>query len=149
MNAIIPGAVIAFTIADIVAASTPAPCLAGKRDALVRGHFEGPLICSRRDASFHLAGRTAVTGYSIYTYRYRFLPAGGGTMHGGQRLIVFHGSDYVGQYRLSPPPFLTATVQGTQVLLHTPGIRETVRLDFSHTPPGRIFANGEIEDFVR
>jgi len=149
VNLTTPGLVLAILGSDIAAAAAPAPCLSDMRDSLVRGHFAGPLICSPRDASFRRAGRTAVTGFSIYDYRYRFLAVRGGVMHGGQRLIVFRGRDYIGQYSLSPPPFLTVAVKGTHVLLQIPGTHETVRLDFSRKPPGRIFAHGQIAAFAR
>ena len=68
-------------------------------------------------------------------------------MHGGQRLLVFHGDRYVGQYVLSPPPYINVSVKGSQLLLHYN--RESVRLDFSRKPQSKIFINGETKEFSR
>jgi len=124
-------------------------CLAGKRASLIGGHFSGAIVCSRKDASFRLAGQTTGKKYLIYDYRYRFLAHAGGVMHGGQRLVVFRGKTYVGQYALSPPPYTDVRVEGSQIELGTPGNRETVRLDFSRKPPARFFFGGETEAFSR
>lgn len=70
-------------------------------------------------------------------------------MHGGQKLLVFSGRKYVGQYALSPPPYATATVKGMRVILQVDGTRETVTLDFSRRPPRDVFINGETEEFYR
>lgn len=140
--------VVASGAAMAAPASEPLSCLSGFRSSLVRGHFTGPLVCSGKDATFLLVGRTAGDIFSIYDYRYRYLPAGGSVMHGGQKLIVFHGKVYVGQYALSPPPYVTVTVNGSKVVLKTRG-RKQVKLDFSRKPPGQIMIGGEVETFSR
>jgi len=147
----VPILILAFASAtpSLAAHQASTPCLAGKRAALVQGHFSGGLFCSRKNASFVLVGRTAGKNYAIYDYRYRFLPHPEGVMHGGQRLLVFHGDKYVGQYVLSPPPYISVSVKRSQLLLQTPDNRETVRLDFSRKPQSKIFINGEAEEFGR
>jgi hypothetical protein len=92
-----------------------------------------------------LAGRTTGSRYSIYNYHYRLLPHPGGAIHGGQRLIVFQGKRYVGNYMLLPE--VSVAVRGTQVLLKGDDDREAVRLDFSRMPPSRILVNGEAQTF--
>jgi hypothetical protein len=92
-----------------------------------------------------LAGRTTGSRYSIYNYRYRFLPHPGGVIHGGQRLIVFHGKRYIGNYMLLPE--VSVAVRGTQVILKGDDDRAAVRLDFSRRPPSRILVNGEAQTF--
>jgi len=115
------------------------------RDALAEGHFSGEMFCSGEDVSFVLVGRTTGSGYAIYDFRYRFLPHPGGVYHDGQRLLVFRGEKYVGQYVLQPR--VAVTVQGTRVMLRGDEDRDTVELDFSTEPPGRILVNGEWEEF--
>jgi hypothetical protein len=68
-------------------------------------------------------------------------------MHGGQRVIVFRGERYLGNYML--PPTVSAAVRGTEVILKGDDDRGTVRLDFSRKPPSRIAVNGEVETFDR
>lgn len=133
---------------SLAAHQTATSCLAGKRTALVRGHFSGEIFCSRKNASFVLVGRTTGKNYAIYDYRYSFLPHAEGVVHGGRRLVVFHGETYLGQYGLSPPE-VEVHIVGSQVLLTTPHRRETVPLDFSKRPPAKILVNGELENFSR
>ena len=70
-------------------------------------------------------------------------------MHGGQRVVVFRGKKYVGQYMLSPGPYTTVRVEGTRVVLQVEGTREKVTLDFSKKPPEEVYINGETEGFGR
>lgn len=131
-------------IASAVGLASPRPsasCLTAERAT------HGTIFCSTKNVSFILAGRTTGGKYSIYDYRYRFLPHPGGVMHGGQRLIVFHHGKYLGQYSLSPPPYVHVRVVGTQVVLHVSASRETVRLNFSNEPPRELYINGETEGF--
>jgi hypothetical protein len=128
---------------------TPPLCLAGMRAALVHGHFTGPIVCSRKNATFVLVGRTAGDKFSIYDYRYRYLPAGGNVMHGGQKLMVFRDRSYLGQYALSPPPYIIVAVKDTHVSLRASGASRGVTLDFSREPPSRILVGGEMETFIR
>jgi hypothetical protein len=119
----------------------PRLCLEAERAS------QGTVFCTPKYVSFVLAGRTAGSKYSIYNYRYRFLTHRGGVMHGGQRLIVFQGDRYVGNYMLLP--HVTVSVSGTKVVLKGDGDRKPVRLDFSRKPPSRILVNGEEEWFDR
>lgn len=130
-------------------AKPAAECLAGFRGALIEGHFTGPLVCSASDATLVLVGRTAGYRFSIYDYRYRYLPPGGNVMHGGQKIVVFQGIRYVGQYALSPPPYTTVSVNGTHVVFQSRDTQETVRLDFSKNPPREVVIDGESHRFYR
>jgi hypothetical protein len=111
-------------------------CLAAERGS------QGVILCSPKNVSFTLVGRTTGNGYSIYNYHYRFLPHAGGVMHGGQRLVVFQGERYVGQYALQPE--VTVAVSGSRVLLRGDEDAKAVRLDFTGKPPHRILVNGEL-----
>jgi hypothetical protein len=126
----------------------PLPCLAGMRAALVRGRFTGPLICNRNDASFILVGRTTGNNFTIYDYRYRYLPVGGNVMHGGQKMVVFRKNVYVGQLSLSPPPYATATVNGTYIALQKAGASK-VEFDLKRVPIDNIVFDGEVVTFSR
>lgn len=117
----------------------PRLCLEAERAS------QGEVFCTPKYVSFVLVGRTAGSKYSIYDYHYRFLTHRGGVMHGGQRLIVFQGNRYVGNYMLSP--HVTIGVRGTKVVLKGDEYGPTVRFDFSRTPPSRIWSNGEVESF--
>jgi hypothetical protein len=124
-------------------------CLAGKRTALVEGHFTGPLVCSPKNATFSLVGRTAGDRFTIYDYRYRYLPSGGQLMHGGQKLVVFQRGKYIGQYPLSPPPYLKLSVKGARVVVTSGERGGRMSLDFSKEPPREVLINGEMEIFSR
>lgn len=129
----------------IAGAST---CLGGMKGALTKGHFSGPLVCSS-DADFMLVGKTTgPTPYSIYDYRYRYTPPDGNVTHGGQRLLVFRGDEYLGQYSMNPPPYTVVTVSGAYATLSKHGA-ETVMADFSKGPPDSIYFDGETEAFYR
>ncbi|MBB5716458.1 hypothetical protein [Sphingomonas aerophila] len=127
---------------------TKPPCLAGMRPALVQAHFTGPIICSTKDASFVLVGRTRRSGFRIYDYRYKFRPQHGNVTHGGQRVVVVRGGIYVGQYLLAPPPYAKVTVSGPYVSLQRLGAAK-VKLDFEREPPRQTLFDGEVELFSR
>lgn len=122
----------------------PVLCMSGMQNALAEGHFTGPIVCSQSDATFVLAGHTAGQKFAIYDYRYKFRPSGGSATHGGQRLVVFQGGRYIGQYVLSPPPYAVLSVHGTNVVVETGTSRETVLLDFSGMPPKEVIIDGEV-----
>lgn len=124
-------------------------CLGGRRATLLQGQFSGPLICSEENATFILAGRTSGSRLSVYDYRYRYLPAQGQVFHGGQRIVVFRGQAYVGQYMIGTPPFVSVSVNGANVVLRWDVNHPGVKLDFSHGPPDKILVNGEVETFFR
>jgi len=131
-------------------ASDPASsCLGGRREALLQGHFSGPLVCSGTDASFTFVGHTAGRKFSIYDYRYRYLPDGGNVMHGGQKIIVFRGNAYAGQYALSPPPYAAISLRGSQIALQLAGSQKRTVLDLSRELPRQIFFNGDVAPFYR
>jgi hypothetical protein len=106
---------------------------------------QGAVFCTPNYVSFLFVGRTAGSKYSIYNYHYRFLTHRGGVFHGGQRLIVFRGNRYLGNYMLLPE--VSVAVRGSKVVLTGDEIRQTVRLDFSKKPPSQIWANGEVDSF--
>ena len=124
-------------------------CMAGRKKSLMDAHFSGPIMCSSKDATFVLVGRTSGNGLSIYDYRYRFLSQPEGVYHGGQRMVIFRGNTYVGQYALSPPPYLSISVQGSRVKLKSRDLPKRTSLDFSKGPPSKIFSNGEVLELFR
>ncbi len=133
--------IFAACLPGMVAGKAPAACMAGLQTALIEGHFTGPIVCNKNDATFDLVGRTAGKKYSIYDYRYRYDPSGGShVMHGGQKLIIFRGERYVGQYALSPPPYVTARVRGSQLVLEFRDTGQRLELNFSKSPPKRIIS---------
>lgn len=122
-------------------------CLAGRRDALIAGGFSGLVDCSNEHSTFNLAGTTD-SGFTIYDYRYRFMAAA--VMHGGQRLVIFKGADYVGQYSLSPPLYSDVSVRGSRVIVQTNDpSQEEADLDFSNGRPPRAFIDGYVLDLYR
>lgn len=137
-----------FSLSPALSA-TPAPCLAGMRKALVEGRFTGPLVCSQENATFVLAGRTTGDKFSVYDYRYRFRPPAGNVMHGGQKVVVFQGARYIGQYALSPPPYATVSVSGAEVVLKYEDGKGNASLEFSRQPPKKVLVNGEVAVFLR
>lgn len=115
-------------------------CFAAKENALIAGGFSGPLICSTDDVSFDLVGNPGSDDYAIYDYRYRFTAAA--VMHGGQRMVIFKGRDYVGQYVLSPPPFAELAVRGNDVIVTNANSSERSVLDFSRGVPRHALIDG-------
>jgi hypothetical protein len=115
VKAVIRILVVASLPLALAANGPPKGCLAGMQKTLVEQGFE-PVFCSKKDTSFVLIGRTAGSGFSIHNYRYRFRPyAGAASMHGGQRLVVMRGNQYVGQYMLLPN--VAAAVRGRHVMM--------------------------------
>jgi hypothetical protein len=148
----------ALVLASTAVATDSVACLAGRKQALLNGHFTGPIVCSQADATFRLVGTTEGSHYVIYDYRYRYLPFEGATvMHGVQKVVVFHGTLYVGQYALSPPPFIDMAVQGSSLYLKVESSNDAgsdprsthAIMDFSHGLPDSVFINGETEDLYR
>lgn len=131
------------------AAIPTSDCMAGLRTSLIEGDFSGPLVCSKVDATVVLVGHTREDKYSIYDYRYRFLPEDGSIMHGGQKIIVFQDSKYIGQYSLSPPPYSTISICGSRVFVESRDGGGTYSLDLSVRPPNEAFVDGEIIIFYR
>ena len=128
-------ALLATAIVQLVPANAGASiCLGGMKSAMTKGHFSGPRICSRK-ANLTLVGKTTgPTPYYIYDYRYSYMPPGGNVLHGGQRLLVFRGGKYLGQYSMNPPPYTVVRVTGAYATLSKHGA-ETVVTDFSKGPP--------------
>ena len=106
-----------------------------------------PKACATKNTSFVLAGRTTGGRFAIYNLRYRFLTHPGGVYHGDQRIIVFRGKKYLGQYYVQP--VVSVAVRGNHVVLKGDDDRTAVELDFSKAPPNEILVNGEIEEFSR
>jgi hypothetical protein len=138
--------IFACSLADAAMASDAAGCLGGKRQALLDGHFTGPIVCSAADATFQRVGTTQGYGYTIYDYR--FLANDGTTAYWGQKVVIFHGSMYIGQYDLSPPPFAEMLVNEARLVL---GVDEDdeVSLELSSVPPAEVYLNGKTEHFHR
>lgn len=140
--------VAAWLIGPAIARPT-SECMLGLRKSLVEGGFSGPLVCAKSDATFVLVGRTNQGRYSIYDYRYRFLPKNGNVMHGGQRIVVFQGARYIGQYSLSPPPFNSVSVSGSRVIVKSSDRNYEYSLDFSRQPPRRAYIDGDLLTFYK
>ncbi len=122
-------------------------CMDGRTRALTEGGFTGPILCDDADASFVLAGRTG--DYSIYDYRYRYHPHSAAVARGGQRILVFRGEAYLGQYAASPPPYVTVSVRGAQVLFTSLDGAASEPLDLSNGPPPKAFIAGQEPTFFR
>jgi len=122
-------------------------CLEEMQRAAAAGKVSGSNVCDGGRTTFRLIGRIAGVGYRVFDYRYRFMAAN--VMHGGQRIIIFRGGKYVGQYPLATPPLTNMTVRGPHLVLSTPGAGRKVRLNLSHALPRRILVNGEVEQLYR
>ena len=138
--------IFACSLAGAAVASDAGGCLAGRKQALIDGHFTGPIICSAVDATFERIGTTQGYGYTIYDYR--FLAKDETTAFWGQKVVIFHGSLYIGQYDLSPPPFAEMSVNDAQLILGADEDDE-VRLELSSLPPAQMYLNGRMERFHR
>ncbi|MBW8910966.1 MAG: hypothetical protein JF564_03520 [Sphingomonas sp.] len=128
-----------------VAHASTKQCLAKRRAA----GFSGKEWLCNKTSTFRFVGRISRSGYEIYDYRYRFLPHAGGAMHGGQRIKIFRGGKYIGEYPLSPPPVVNIAVRGARLILSTDDADRKVELNLSKGLPARILVNGEVEDFAR
>lgn len=70
-------------------------------------------------------------------------------MHGGQKIVIFQHGRYIGQYMLSPPPFSTVKVKGTNVIVATKGNSASDLINFTKGPPKSVFLDGQVEEFYR
>lgn len=127
-------------------------CPAGLRETLERGGFSGGIYCDEPDAEakFALVGsaETSKGKYTVYDYRYRFLPDGGNVWHGGQRLILIRNNEYIGQFVLSPPPPATIKLSSSKLTLSKPNV-ETVEVDLAKEIPRQLVFDGLVMDFER
>lgn len=122
-------------------------CLSGRREALIAGGFSGTVVCSGEDVTLSLSGTTG-SDYTVYDYRYRIMAAA--VMHGGQRILIFKGPEYIGQYALSPPPYSNVSVINSRVLVNTNDpFSEDAVLEFSNGPPPQVFIGGYVLDLYR
>jgi hypothetical protein len=122
-------------------------CLSGRSEALLKEDFSGPIVCSREDATFVEIG--TVGDYVLYDYRYRFMPEHGAVMHGGQKVVMFNGARYAGQYALNPPPYANVSLKGSRVLFQTEGDPGVSVMEFAHGPPPQIFSGGQVSSLYR
>lgn len=137
-----------LSVAPLSACSKPPSprqtCMDGRTRALTEGGFTGPILCDAADASFALAGR--ISDYAIYDYRYRHRPEHGAVDHGGQRIVVFRGETYLGQYIAAPPPHLSVSVRGAVVHFDA---ADSQPLDFANGPPAATVLSGHDIRFTR
>jgi len=119
----------------------------GRARALTEGDFSGPILCDSAQGSFVLAGRTG--RYAVYDYRYRVRPPHGAVDHGGQRILIFRDDAYLGQYSASPPPYVTVSVQGSEIRFASPDGAASSPLNLTHGPPPRAFIGGYEALFFR
>lgn len=122
-------------------------CLSGRSDALLAGGFTGPIVCSIEDSTFVEIGQ--IRDHVLYDYHYRYLPAGGAVMRGGQKVVVFKGARYAGQYALNPPPYANVSLKGSRVLFQTDGYSGVSVMEFANGPPPRVFSGGYFSDLHR
>ncbi|WP_267435039.1 hypothetical protein [Sphingomonas sp. GM_Shp_1] len=141
-------ATVILTTPVVAATANTSSCMAGKRAALVKGHFTGPLLCSGKAVSFVKIGRVEQGRFALYDYRYRYRPIGANVMHGGQRIILFRNGIYAGQYVLSPPPYTIVTVKGSTVIMHSPDGSPDAVLNFADGPPRNILVGGDSVRFT-
>ena len=127
-----------------VAHASTKQCLAKRRAA----GFSGKEWLCNKTSTFRFVGRISRSGYEIYDYRYRFLPHAGGVMHGGQRIKIFRGGKYIGEYPLSPPPEVNMAVRGAHLILLISSTGQRVELNLSVKLPTKIFVDGFESDLA-
>lgn len=124
-------------------------CLGGMKHALENGKFTGPLVCEKNNYSFNMIGRTKGNEYTVYDYRYRYIPKNGNIAHGGQKVVIFRKNIYVGQYNLTPPPYAIMAMNGSELMIKFPDSERGVKVDLSTNLPSKIFADGETVTLYR
>jgi len=134
----------ALSLSACSLAATQQDCMDGRARALKDGGFSGPILCENARGSFVLVGRTGA--YTIYDYRYRFRPPHGAVDHGGQKILIFRGEAYLGQYPASPPPYVTVSVQGSVVRFDS---ADSKPIDLSNGPPTDTVLAGYDVTFFR
>ncbi len=137
------GLAVIFLVASALAGCdrpSSSGCMSGRSEALLKGKFTGPIVCSSEDATFVEIG--TVGDYVLYDYRYRYLPEGAPFMHGGQKVMMFKGARYAGQYALNPPPYADVSLNRSKVIFRTEGHPGVSVMEFAHGPPPEIFAGG-------
>ena len=125
-------------------------CPVGLRETLERGGFSGVAFCGKpnAEAKFTLVGIAATSDgrYTVYDYRYRFLPEDGSVWHGGQRMIIIRNNEYLGQFVLNPPT--TVTLRGTKLTLSKPDV-ERISVDLARRVPNEILFDGDVMHLER
>jgi hypothetical protein len=125
-------------------------CPVGLRETLERGGFSGVVFCRKpnAEAKFTLVGiaATADGKYTVYDYRYRFLPEHGSVCHGGQRMIVIRNNEYLGQFVLNPPT--TITLRGNKLTLSKPDVQR-ISVDLAKRVPREILFDGDVMHLER
>jgi hypothetical protein len=124
-------------------------CPEGLRETLQRGGFSGEVFCDKPNAEFSLVGvaHTSAAKYTVYDYRYRFLPEGGTAWHGGQRIIILRNNEYLGQFVLSGPR-ANVKLRGTKLTLSKPDV-EPVSVDLTNGVPSSVLFDGDVMHFER
>lgn len=69
-------------------------------------------------------------------------------MHGDQKIVVFRKDVYVGKLSLSPPPYATATANGTYSALQK-ATANRVGFDRKRGSSGNVVIDGEVVTFSR
>jgi hypothetical protein len=121
-------------------------CVLPYKSVLSRNGFTGLMDCSKGAILATEVGqiRMASQVYSIIDYRYRTAPSPGGSSHGGQRILVIENHrKYLGQYAMSPPPFLTISVRENRIFAGESEIK------FAPGPPAKALVDGYLVSFSK
>src|SRR5579872_2696805 len=102
--------------------SAEADCLLKYREVLMSGGFSGLTDCDHNQIAVREVGTIAIHKheYTVLDYRYKAAPTPGGSVHGGQRVLIIDDGHYIGQYALSPPPLRSMTVTTMSIIVDVP-----------------------------
>jgi hypothetical protein len=94
-----------FVVPVVLAATGNSECIAKYKTKLLKGGWDYGFFCEY--GSTFTRFKINSDQYIIYDYIYRFMPADGNVMHGGQRLLFFNlHYDYLGQFSMDVPPYI-------------------------------------------
>jgi hypothetical protein len=127
--------------------------MSGLRPALIAGGYSGSTDCKIVAFDIHrvLSKNGVNFPFSVYDLIYRTLPDfAGGQAHGGERLLIFKGQIYLGQYDLDPPPYSDPIIIGDDILLKgSPRIDgNVIHLTRKELPP-KVWLQGDVVEFVK
>lgn len=138
--------------AESIETKESASCFGSIYHALVEGGYSGSTDCQSSKFVIRKIGEIVTLSkiYTIYDLQYKTVPSPGLVSHGGQKILVFGGSNvYLGQYPLSPPPVHNMRIHGTSIYLDV-SKKLGNQISFkSAIPPDKAYIDGELITFTK
>jgi len=136
-------------------ASAQTSCYGSLRGPLAAGGYSGDggaYDCKDINVDIKYIGRIPLRGriFHIYSLIYQTIPEQSDmSAHGGQRILIFRGKTYLGQFHLDTPPFFKVSIKGSSIRINTRAkFGNEIRLT-KDGPPPRAFLAQDIDGLFR